>query len=122
MDPEGPTDELQRVGTVGDRAVYRHETDGTYHAWIARDSVRESTTYVLVGTVAVALGRDPGQLEPVTTTIDPEALTDLVAHWLAVPHTDDPRELSFRFLDCSVTVTGRGQCVVDPRIERPQST
>ena len=67
MDTERPTDELRRVGTVGDRAVYRHETDGTYHAWIERDGGRESTTYLLVGTVAIALDRDPGQLEPVAT-------------------------------------------------------
>ena len=122
MDTERPADELRRVGTVGDRAVYRHETDGTYHAWIARDSVRETTTYVLVGTVGVALGRDPGHLEPIATAIDPEALTDLVAHWLSDPHTDDIGELTFRFLDCRVTLTGNGQCVVDPKIVRTRST
>ncbi|WP_336327560.1 HalOD1 output domain-containing protein [Halovenus sp. HT40] len=82
--------------------------DELFHA--TYDSARDSTTVAVVAVVAAALGTDPCALSPLQSTLDTDALDDLVSE----PRTENYNSISFSYEAFEVTVTSRGAIVAEP--------
>lgn len=78
----------------------------------ALDDDRNVSTAV-VEAVADAVGTTPLDVEPpLYRVVDPDALNDLFD---AGRDADSPVTISFTYADCEVSVSGRGEIVVQPR-------
>lgn len=65
---------------------------------------RRPLSATVVETVGALTGRDPTAMEPLYGWIDPDALVDLVCGC----SSESAVSVSFRYLDCTVTVTDDG--------------
>lgn len=90
-----------------DRVGYDPTTD-TYHNkcdW--EDS--NSLCLTIVETVSAVTGREPTDMAPLYSVIDPEALESLLS-----TARDSDIQLSFAFEGCTVSVSSSGEVIVEP--------
>jgi len=93
-----------------DRINYDPTTD-TYHAQC--DWEGPNSSYVtIVETVSAATGQEPTSIEPLYSALDPEAL-----ELLLYTGRDSNVHITFTFEECTVSVTGHGEVVVEPENE-----
>lgn len=88
---------------------------GTYH--LQHDDLETpSMSYTVLRGVAAITGEEPHHLEPLSETIDPDALDSLFD-----PVTGDGDGstacLSFRYCGCQVDVYADGHVVLEPPVE-----
>ncbi|APW98724.1 hypothetical protein CHINAEXTREME_13440 [Halobiforma lacisalsi AJ5] len=75
------------------------------------DASDDSVVVAVVETVATVVDRDPLEMPPLFESVDTEALETLVR---SPPRDRDSRlEVTFSYLDCPVTVSARGDVVVE---------
>lgn len=74
----------------------------------------------VVMAVAEAKGVDPVELEPLYTSVDPDALNNVFRP--TVGHSTSAMEFSFSMADCEVVVRGDGDVVVTPPAENDERT
>lgn len=103
-----------KVASVRDKLRF-DQADGTYH--LAVDTRTESISTSIVVAVAEVLDRDPTQLDPLSTRLDPDALDGLFEG----PGTEATREglVRFTFVDCLISVYATGDVVIEPPADHP---
>ena len=80
---------------------------------VRRDATDATPTEAVVDAVADARDCEPIELPPLNDAVDPDALDDLFADTPSGrPRYDG--HLTFRYCDCTVTVSAVGIVVVDP--------
>lgn len=106
---------LTPVDDTDEQTVYYDDARDTYHMW-CDDSEYEPVTTALPLAVSSIHGVDPAELEPLAECIDPDALNTLVVDWCNTEPRFDERveSISFLFSQCSVTIHGDGEIVIDP--------
>ena len=109
--------ELERIGTAGNRSVYYDDDCGTYHTWYDTTEYEPVSTALLL-TVSSVLGVEATDLEALSSTVDPDALNAIFVHWRG----DEPRvgdgAITFTYAGCDVTVSSDGEIVIDPHRSR----
>ena len=91
-----------------DRVVYDPTTD-TYHNqydWKNPDSLG----FTIIMTVSAATGQEATAMEPLYSVLDPDALEALLSH-----SRGDRVHVSFSYEECTVSVAGGGEIVVQSK-------
>lgn len=74
------------------------------------DSARDSTSVAVVAVVAAALDTEPCSLSPLQSTLDTDALDNLISE----SPTENSNRISFSYEGFEVTVTSDGTIEADP--------
>lgn len=101
--------ELATAQPLEDDSVGYDPTTEAFHGQFDPDAESSAVVVTVVETVAAVSGSDPTAMPPLYDTVDPEALTALVAS-----ARDRPVEISFTYEACRVTVSSDGCVVVEP--------
>lgn len=96
-------------------AVGYDPSEGTYHL-NHDESDRDSLCYTVLRAVSAVTGKAPQALDPLSDTIDPDALDTLFEISDARGDTVDAR-LTIRYNGCRVAVYSDGHLVVEPPTE-----
>ena len=96
------------IQPFGDGGGYDPAT-GTYHASFDEDVDADAVVVTIVSTVAGATDRELTEMPPLYGAVDAEALTRLVTS-----SREQSVEVTFSYVRCRVTVSSRGDVVVDP--------
>jgi hypothetical protein len=83
-------------------------TTDTYHSEYDRGDA-DSLSFTIVTTVSIATGQETTAMEPLYSSVDPDALEALFAHTRG-----DTVRASFSYEECTVTIGGSGEIVVQP--------
>lgn len=102
------SDSTPTTASTDDRTGYDPIT-GTYHARFDTADNADAIVVAIVETVAAVTNREPTEMPPLFATVDSEALSTLVAS-AAESHL----EVTFSYEGCRVTVSSRGDVVVEP--------
>lgn len=89
-------------------AVRFDADDELFHA--TYDSARDSTSVAVVAVVAAALGTDPCALSPLASTLDTDALDNLISE----SPSENCNSISFPYETFEVTVISEGTIVAEP--------
>ena len=117
----GPGENLTPVDDTGGHTIYRDEDRGTYHAWCDDDAYEPASTAVVI-TVASVIETDPAALDPLSESVDPDALDALVERWRRTDADDVGGAITFPFAGQTVTVRSSGEVVIDPAERRLSPT
>ncbi|SFC33886.1 hypothetical protein SAMN05444422_10783 [Halobiforma haloterrestris] len=87
------------------------ESDLTEVVHARFDASDDSVVVAVVETVATVVDRDPLELPPLFESVDTEALETLVRS--SPRNRETSLEVTFSYMDCPVTVSARGDVVVE---------
>jgi hypothetical protein len=96
---------------IASRAVDFHEPSRTYRTQF--DVHTRPASKAIVKAVTTATGKDPLELRPLYSAIDPDALDalfDAPAHSVSKQHLT----VTFEYADCRVSAKAHGTVVVEP--------
>lgn len=93
------------------RVVEYHEASETFRTQF--DSSTRRASEAVLSAVATATGRDPLDLPPLYSVLDPDALDSLFTRRLHGRHRQDAT-VRFEYVGCRVSVRAHGTVLVEP--------
>ncbi|WP_247728294.1 HalOD1 output domain-containing protein [Halovivax limisalsi] len=84
-----------------------------FHTIVDVGGTNDPVVTELVSAVAAVTGTNVTRLEPITKTVDPDALERFVAHWQRGSRNRPPATLAFEYEGCTIEVRADGRLTVD---------